>query len=104
MEQQTISAAIDAFIVDSQNKINSHYQKNLPNLPVPQLAMMPGSKYVRIVLRDVVSRSAWAFVDRTNGNVLKAASWKAPAKHARANVFDPTSWTTVTSYGPAYLR
>jgi hypothetical protein len=50
-------------------------------------------------------RSAWAFVDKTTGDVLKAASWKKPAKHARGNIFD--EWNGLKSvgpYGPAYLR
>jgi hypothetical protein len=40
----------------------------------------------------------------TYGDILKAASWKAPAKHARGNVFDG-NWGigSVGVYGPAYL-
>jgi hypothetical protein len=35
------------------------------------------------------------------GDLLKPASWKAPAKHSRGNIFDGTDkWTF---YGPDYL-
>ncbi len=70
-----------------------------------------GRKYVRLVRRDYtntgerISSSAYCFVDTTNGNVLKAAGWKAPAKGARGNIFNEDfglgrmSWT-----GTAYNR
>ena len=32
------------------------------------------------------ARSAHAFVDKKSGDVYKAASWKAPAKHVRFNL------------------
>lgn len=37
------------------------------------------------------SRSIHAFVDRKTGDVLKAASWKAPAKGVRFNMLNPVS-------------
>jgi hypothetical protein len=40
-----------------------------------------------------------------NGDVLKAASWRAPAKHARGNIFDEyDGLRNMNEYGPAYLR
>jgi hypothetical protein len=60
-----------------------------------------GSRYVRVFR----SGSAHAFVDKKTGDVLKPASWKAPAKHARGNIFDSKNglgW--MGEYGPAYLR
>lgn len=100
------NTAMEAFLADCQDKINAHYAKNLPNLRPDVLKTMPGKKYIRIVCEGVSSshRAAWAFIDKSNGDVLKAASWAAPAKHARANIFQPESWVNVTNYGPAYLR
>ena len=54
--------------------------------------------------QDAAQRSAWAFIDSTNGDVLKPASWKAPAKHARGNIFAENPVANVSPYGPAYLR
>ncbi len=45
------------------------------------------------------------FVDMETGDVLMPASWAAPAKHARGNIYD--QWNGLKSmgpYGPAYLR
>ncbi len=64
-----------------------------------------GRKYIRLVRNeytntgDKISSAAYCFVDTTNGNVLKAAGWKAPAKGARGNIYNDDfglgsmSWT-----------
>lgn len=58
-------------------------------------------KYARIMRDD----SAHCFVDLTNGDVLKPASWKTPAKHARGNIFDAANGLgSMGVFGPAYLR
>lgn len=45
-------------------------------------------RYIRLSVVDGGSRSAWAFVDKNTGTVFNAASWKAPSKTTRGNVFD----------------
>ena len=90
----------------NQQIINDHYAKNFPILTVPKLSLERGKRYVRIVRSEGTnSRSVHAFVDTTNGDVLKPASWKAPAKHARGNIFDESKGLKhMSSYGPAYLK
>lgn len=73
-----------------------------------------GRRYMRVWSKQVhrtearpdQSRgSAWCFVDKTTGDVLKPASVKAPAKHARGNVFDASNGLgKCGEYGPAYLK
>jgi len=47
-----------------------------------------GQRYIRLVKTHGGQQSAYGFVDRTNGDILKAAGWKAPAKNfARGNIF-----------------
>ncbi len=73
----------------------------------PQLSAEMGRRYVRIVktlYRDPTNRSVFCFVDTTTGNVLKAAGWKAPAKHARGNIYaDDNGAGAVSAYGARYL-
>jgi hypothetical protein len=60
-----------------------------------------GTRYVKVIRGTGVH----CFVDKRNGDILKAASWKTPAKHARGNIFDSKNglgW--MGEYGPAYLR
>ena len=47
-------------------------------------------RYARIVKTCKSSRSVHSFVDLRTGDILKAASWKAPAKGVRGNVADLT--------------
>jgi hypothetical protein len=101
---QDFETALAAFIANSQEKVNVYFKTNYPRLAVPTLIVMPGVKNVRIVRNEEVSRSAWAFIDKSTGDILKAASWKVPAKHSRGNIYQPESWVTVTSHGPAYLK
>ena len=53
----------------------------------------------------LIRSSRLSFVNLENGDILKAASWKAPAKGVRGNVFDEnegcvTAWDV---YGAKYL-
>ncbi len=54
-----------------------------------------------IATRDFSNRTLG---DVKAGDVMKPASWKAPAKHARGNVFDESGIECVNHYGPEYLR
>lgn len=79
-----------------------------------RLSLMRGKRYIRIVAESgmehvsykngevTTQRSAWGFIDTTNGDILKAASWKTPAKHARGNIFNEKYH--LTPYGPPYLK
>lgn len=66
-----------------------------------------GNKFIR--LWD--GTCCWGFISRVDGDLkgspikkgdlLKAASWKAPAKHARGNIIDGTARYGI--FGPDYL-
>jgi len=53
-----------------------------------------GSKYVKIVtISGGGSRSVHSFVEKSDGNIWRAASWKAPAKNfVRGNVYNISSY------------
>lgn len=88
--------------------------QHYPNNPKEKLEFYFGPRYVKIdrlsVEIDPVTKrphnvSAWAFIDRTTGGVLKPAGYKAPAKGERGNIFDSQNGLgTIGPYGPAYLR
>ena len=99
------NAALDKFLEHCRKVLSDYMEKTYPTLPKEELKTQEGQRYVKVVKTDGVStRSAWAFVDKTNGDVLKAASWGVPAKHARASIYDPSTWKNVGPYGPAYMR
>jgi hypothetical protein len=49
-------------------------------------------------------RSAYAFVDKNNGDLYKAASWAAPANYVRGNINDPSGLDACEEFGVKYLR
>jgi len=74
--------------------------KNFPN-QIEAFSTKVGRRYIRVFRGN----SVHAFVDMTNGDVLKPASWKAPAKHARGNIFDENNGLgSMGELGPAYLK
>ena len=67
-----------------------------------------GKKYIKVIQED---SSVHAFIDRKTGDVYKPASWKAPAKHVRFNLFNDNDRSKLHDYrftdwagGYLYLR
>lgn len=59
-----------------------------------------GSKYIKVITIAPGHRSVFAFVD-SDGNIYKAATWKAPAKHVRGSVYNAEQPMTL---GELYIR
>lgn len=103
-----------AFAAACNKLVEDHRAQNYPRLPKENIVPEFGTRYIRMsrvsenvdpVTKKPIVHSAWAFVDRTNGDVLKPATWRAPAKHARGNIFDDKGGMgSMGPYGPAYLR
>jgi len=92
--------------VDGERK--AYYEKaNMPNQFRP-LTVEIGNKFIRLW----TGTSCWGFISRVDGDLkgapikkgdlLKAATWKAPAKHARGNIIDGTA--RYGEYGPSYIK
>lgn len=98
--------ALDRFVRKAQEILDAHRARLYPNNSREVLTLDPGRRYVRIVRSDAGahSRSVHCFVDRTNGDILKAASWKAPAKGARGNIFSSDAGRAVTPTGAVYWQ
>lgn len=106
---------VEIWLTRAQVVIHEHMAKNYPGMSVAMLSMELGSKFIRVVRTDS-QRSVFAFIARCDsttkalgnvkaGDVLKSASWKVPAKHARGNIFDDLNGMgSMGPYGPAYLN
>lgn len=99
-----VNLALDAFVNDLQARSDARYAREFPNLTAPTFTVMPGSKNARIVCSDGVSRYVFCFVRIEDGAILKAAGWKAPAKHARGSIFVNLGRDAVGDYGANYIR
>ena len=61
-------------------------------------------KFIRISTKDT-QEMVYCFVDKETGQVFKPASWNAPAKHARGNIFNTDNGMSCCGpYGVARLR
>jgi len=98
--------AFEKFLKGAQKIVDDYWKRSgFRPLMKPTLVPQRGRRYIRIVSKDPSSGSAWAFIDITNGDVLKPAGFRTPARHARGNIYD--QWNglkAVSAYGPAYLR
>lgn len=68
-----------------------HYQANYDILTPPTFYPQAGRKNVRIVERDGDTgkdKSVYCFINKTTGDIYKAAGWKAPAKDARGSIWN----------------
>lgn len=90
-----------AWMIWLQAETDQYYKKNFSNLEPKKFSFSRGRNYIKIIEDN---RSVYCFVNTKNGDILKAASWNAPAKHARGNIFERDSWKNCGPYGPAYLR
>lgn len=97
--------AFDQFL-EKASTVLAEESKKYPASP-RVLKCEDGRRYIRLVLvaEGISTRSAWGFVDKETGDVLKAASWKAPAKGSRGNIFkEDNGAEAITAYGIRYLR
>lgn len=62
-------------------------------------------KYGRKYDKVIVDNSVYGFIDKSNGDILMASSWVAPAKNgARGNIFSDNPLNAVTAYGVKYKK
>ena len=99
---------IVAKFIDEVNAKRLKYYTDAGSLSqYTELVVEIGNKYIRLW----VGTSCWGFISRVDGDLkgapikkgdlLKPATWKAPAKHARGNIIDGTA--RYSTYGPEYL-
>ena len=95
------------FITKVNDERKEYYEKSGHSTKKTELTVEIGNKFIR--LWD--NSSCWGFISRVDGDLkgspikkgdlLKCASWKSPAKHARGNIIDGTARYGI--YGPEYL-
>ena len=99
---------LDDEVLDSDNKRMKEIKTKSAIKFKEGLKVKPGRKFDKIMH----GTSCWGFVAKKNGehkgipyftgDVFKAATWRAPAKHVRGSIFDTnTNWFRWT--GPNYL-
>ena len=101
---ENLETTLTAWTEYVQDLVDRHLAEHNYNW-TETISVQRGRRYAKFVITADHGSSVHHFVDLTNGDILKAKSWKAPAKHARGNIFDSETWAdAVTVYGGAYLR
>ena len=80
-------AAFERYVEKVRNVVKGYYEAHFPNLTVPPIEVHPGRRYMKVVKDLGNQKTVHSFVDTTNGDVLKPATWRSPAKHARGNIY-----------------
>jgi hypothetical protein len=96
---------LEGFVNKIQLETNKYYAQHLANLTPPVINVEEGSKFWKIITEGT-QKCVYCFVSKSNGDIYKAASWKAPAKHVCGNIFDAnfSFGKGVNMYGGTYLR
>lgn len=93
---------LQTFLAKVQEKVNTYYKESESK---PKISVSKGSRYAKLITENYSQKSAFCFVDLTNGNILKCASWTAPAKGVRGNIqSEDFGLSCITQYGAKYLR
>ena len=102
------NTAITNFLNVAQEIINNHWKSSgYTHSTPPILKVDGGKKFLKITREDAngSGNSVHCFVEISTGNILKAASWKTPAKHSRGNIYDTDNGKSAMDvYGCRYLR
>lgn len=105
--EEKFKVALEKFIAHANELRAAHYKRMGFNNISPEkiVATFDGKKYIRVVNASHTGSggSVYCFIERETGNVLKSASWKAPAKGVRGNIFAETpDGYGITEYGAKY--
>ena len=101
--------AMDNLLDKIQEDYASRYGKNHKPSRKLELSLKPGRKFVKVI----EGSSVWGFIAKVDGthkglpmvkgDILKAAGWRAPAKHSRGSIFDSEMHKSFSWTGPNYL-
>lgn len=97
-DSHDVKKALEDYInklkLESDEKFKKHYPATWDRGGQDFFTYKEGGKFYKIVVGSgeavlkTKSGSVFAFVDKNNGDIYKAASWNAPAKGVRGNIFE----------------
>ena len=100
--------AMDNLFVKIQENYDERYMGSSVEKKL-DLTLKPGRKFIKVVEGSRV----WGFIAKVDGvhkgipmlkgDILKAATWSAPAKHSRGSIFDKEMHKSFSWTGPNYL-
>jgi hypothetical protein len=98
--KQVTSDALATFVTLAQD-VADEYLVSIGVSAKQTLSVEMGRKYARIVKSG---SGVYCFVEMSTGNILKAASYIAPAKGVRGNIHSNNARAAITGHGAVYNR
>jgi len=98
-------------VINFKNLIATKYnaymtRNNFTEINDCDFEITEGKKYFKVIKKNKVGTSAsvHSFINKENGDIYKAATYKAPAKHPRGNIFNNNGADALDCYQVKYLR
>ena len=111
-EPSTNGLSFDDAMDNLLGKIQENYDERYMGSSVEkklELSLKPGRKFIKVVEGSRV----WGFISLVDGehkgapikigDIMKAATWRAAAKHSRGSIFDSEMHKSFSWTGPNYL-
>ena len=114
MDRAEFETALESFRAASEEALLAYFARSGFTFAVPlvETASRRGPKYVKLWRGETHKgqderqlTSIHAFVEISTGDIFKPASTKAPAKHARGNIYENAGRSCLTDCGfVAYMK
>ena len=100
------STALSNFLSALTARELVHNKTDFPTLTPAVFSVNPGRVFDKIVTTRHGQRSVYAFVRRSDGAIVKAATWKAPEpkKRERGNIYNDNPLAGTGVYGVNYIN
>ena len=105
-----IEAAFEVFVEQINEKLEEHYRVRFPSLTPETVHVQAGRAYWKLVKGTAAGKnqSVYGFVRKSDGAILKAATWRAPYtrgnNYVRGYVMQDNAIDATTPYGIIYQR
>ena len=103
---------VKRFLIEVNIQRRMYHDKNFPTLEFHPVYIALPKRHAGKYIKLLCNRSVWGFIAKQDvitstksfrkGDLLKAASASAPAKHSRGNIVEGTA--TYGPHGPDYLK
>lgn len=107
-----IEHAFEMLLPKLQNLLDQHFANHYENLTPPRIEFKKGGKYWKVITSDfnqrLTSRSVFAFIRRSDGAILRPATWSSPELRTqnpvRGHITDDDCLQCFTSRGVTYAQ
>lgn len=84
---QTFDDRLHQFVTTLQAEQDAYMQAHYPTLDKDKVEVEMGIKLIRIV-KQGSQRMVYCFIDKSNGDILKAEGYRKPAKGKRGSIWN----------------